>query len=68
MAFLTGQHVKTFDDRHYEFLGTCSYVLARDIIDRSFTIIKDYEKDIYRVFVGDKQIDIAMSGQVNCHN
>lgn len=33
----------TFDRKHFEFQGTCSYLLAHDFIDNNFTIIASYD-------------------------
>nr|QXG07832.1 apolipoprot-like protein [Tritia obsoleta] len=42
-AFVMGdQHMVTFDRRHYNFAGRCSYVLARDMGDDRFTVILHY--------------------------
>ncbi|CAM1325358.1 Uncharacterised protein PB.811, partial [Pycnogonum litorale] len=42
-AMLVGsQHYLTFDKKHYDFVGTCSYVLARDFNDKNFTVIASY--------------------------
>ncbi|ROT72583.1 hypothetical protein C7M84_009024 [Penaeus vannamei] len=38
-----GQHVTTFDLRHYQFLGSCSYLLAKDFVGGDFEVIGEYE-------------------------
>jgi len=44
-ASLTGtQHFMTFDKKFFEFAGECSYLLARDFIDKSFAVIVNYDK------------------------
>jgi hypothetical protein len=42
-AIIAGQHIRTFDRRHYDFSsGECSYLLARDFQDGNFTIFVNY--------------------------
>lgn len=36
------QHLVTFDQTHYNFAGRCSYILARDMVDDSFTVVVNY--------------------------
>ncbi|XP_076069593.1 uncharacterized protein LOC143041514 [Oratosquilla oratoria] len=44
-ASIVGQHVTTFDQRHFEFRGICSYLLTRDFKRKSFDIIGRYTDD-----------------------
>ncbi|XP_076069598.1 uncharacterized protein LOC143041517 [Oratosquilla oratoria] len=44
-ASIIGQQVTTFDQRHFEFLGTCSYLLTRDFHEKSFDVIGHYQSD-----------------------
>ncbi|XP_076069599.1 uncharacterized protein LOC143041518 [Oratosquilla oratoria] len=44
-ASIIGQQVTTFDQRHFEFLGTCSYLLTRDFHEKSFDVIGNYQSD-----------------------
>ena len=37
------QHYMTFDRRHFEFAGPCSYMLARDMVDGDFSIVANYQ-------------------------
>ncbi|KAJ8305570.1 hypothetical protein KUTeg_016115 [Tegillarca granosa] len=37
-----GRHFVTFDKEHFDFIGRCSYVLTRDLIDNNFTVILNY--------------------------
>jgi hypothetical protein len=61
----------TFDKRFYEFSGECNYLLARDFIDGTFSVIVNYEKTGGRpvrksltVMSKDKTIVISMDGTV----
>lgn len=36
------QHVVTFDGKHYNFAGRCSYILARDMLDDHFAVVLDF--------------------------
>ncbi|XP_030755989.1 uncharacterized protein LOC115882214 [Sitophilus oryzae] len=39
-----GKYYATFDKKHYEFRGSCTYLLATDFIDRNFTLVVSYDK------------------------
>jgi hypothetical protein len=44
-ASLTGsQHFMTFDKKFFSYAGECSYLLARDFIDKTFSVAVNYEK------------------------
>ena len=43
------QHFITFDQRHYEFAGECSYLLASDFLHDSFSVVANYEGNNGRV-------------------
>ncbi|XP_069195725.1 uncharacterized protein [Procambarus clarkii] len=51
-ATIMGQHITTFDLHHYQFLGSCSYLLTRDFIGGDFTVIGVYESEGGRVRLG----------------
>ncbi|ESP00735.1 hypothetical protein LOTGIDRAFT_112525, partial [Lottia gigantea] len=38
-------HFVTFDQRHFDFAGRCSYVLARDMVDDNFTVVLNFDKN-----------------------
>nr|CAD7259095.1 unnamed protein product [Timema shepardi] len=37
------QHFFTFDNRHFTFKGSCSYVLLQDVVDGNFTVVLDVD-------------------------
>lgn len=46
-ASLTGaQHYMTFDRRFFEFAGECSYLLARDFIGGTFSVVVNYDRAV----------------------
>ena len=38
------QHFRTFDGRHFEFAGSCTYLVARDFVRDEFVILIKYER------------------------
>ena len=61
----------TFDKKFYEFVGDCSYLLARDFIDGAFSVAVNYRNsgnDIVRrsitVFSNDKQVEVFTDARV----
>lgn len=42
----SGQHVRTFDGHHHQFLGSCSYLLAKDFDGGDFEIIGVYQSGL----------------------
>uniref|UniRef100_A0A182SBJ4 VWFD domain-containing protein n=1 Tax=Anopheles maculatus TaxID=74869 RepID=A0A182SBJ4_9DIPT len=38
-----GGHFFTFDDKHFTFPGSCSYLLASDFVDGNFSIVADMD-------------------------
>ena len=72
-ATLTGsQHYMTFDRHFFEFAGECSYLLARDFIGKTFSVIVNYDKVVrgqaakksMTVISDDKQIEIFPDGKI----
>ena len=61
----------TFDKKFYEFVGECSYLLARDFIDGKFSVLINYDKvngvmakKSITVHSGDKEIEILSNYKV----
>ncbi|XP_071541836.1 uncharacterized protein [Panulirus ornatus] len=44
-ATIMGQHITTFDLRHYQFLGPCSYLLTRDFVGGDFSVVGVYHSE-----------------------
>lgn len=45
-AMIVGsQHFVTFDQRHYDFKGHCSYLLANDFVGHEFSLVLNYEAE-----------------------
>ncbi|XP_050313934.1 apolipophorins [Anthonomus grandis grandis] len=40
-----GRHYVTFDKKHYEFKGSCTYLLTTDVVDRNFTLLVSYNEN-----------------------
>ena len=62
----------TFDKRFFEFAGECSYLLARDFIDGTFSVIVNYDtvgsqfvKKSISIISGNKNIEIFSNYKVN---
>ena len=61
----------TFDKKFYEFVGDCSYLLARDFIDGKFSVLINYDnvngvmtKKSITVHSGDKELEILSNFRV----
>jgi len=66
-ATISGQHIQTFDRRHYDFLGRCSYLLARDFENGNFSLIVNYNdkgKFSLSAINGEKTIELMGDGSV----
>lgn len=66
-AIISGQHIRTFDSRHYDFSSdSCSYLLARDFQDGNFTIFVNYngQEQSLTIHSNGMTIDIAQDNTV----
>jgi len=70
---LTGaQHFMTFDRRFFEFAGDCSYLLMRDFVSGTFSVIVNYDhavrgqpvKKSLTVISGSHQLEVFSDGRV----
>jgi hypothetical protein len=62
-ASLTGaQHYLTFDRRFFEFAGECSYLLARDFIGGTFSVVVNYDRPVRNMPVK-KSLSIITAGK-----
>ncbi|XP_064081934.1 uncharacterized protein LOC135198290 [Macrobrachium nipponense] len=43
-ATIFGHHVTTFDLHHFQFLGSCTYLLAKDFGGKEFEVIGNYQR------------------------
>lgn len=43
------QHFITFDGRHMDFVGSCTYLLARDFVRNTFAILVEYQQRSDRI-------------------
>ncbi|XP_064081190.1 LOW QUALITY PROTEIN: uncharacterized protein LOC135197898 [Macrobrachium nipponense] len=43
-ATVYGQQITTFDLLHYQFLGTCTYLMTKDFVGGDFEVIGDYSR------------------------
>ncbi|KAH3831766.1 hypothetical protein DPMN_105036 [Dreissena polymorpha] len=62
------QHIMTFDGRHYDLAGLCSYMLAADLVNNTFSVIlrydgnqKDLKPQSIVVMVDGRTIEISSS-------
>ncbi|XP_078656508.1 apolipophorins-like isoform X3 [Branchiostoma floridae x Branchiostoma belcheri] len=74
-ALISGkQHFLTFDKKHFEFGGDCSYVLARDMIDGNFSVVLNYhsgselQKKSLVVIIDEKTYEIFPTGVMKREN
>lgn len=66
------QHFMTFDRHFFEFAGECSYLLMRDFINGTFTVIVNYDRTVrgqpakksLTIISGSRQLEVFPDGKV----
>ena len=59
MATIAGKHITTFDGKVVQFLGTCSYVLSRDVLDSTFFLIQNYQTNSITLATDNTEVAIS---------
>lgn len=64
------QHFKTFDGKHYEFVGPCTYLLSRDLVTRNYTLAVQYASSrgkpyaaVLKLVLDEVQWDLDLANQ-----
>lgn len=64
------QHFTTFDGRHFDFVGPCTYLLARDFLTHNFTLAVQYVSSrgkpyasVLQLLVDDVQWDLDLANR-----
>uniref|UniRef100_A0AAG5D4D0 Vitellogenin domain-containing protein n=1 Tax=Anopheles atroparvus TaxID=41427 RepID=A0AAG5D4D0_ANOAO len=59
-----GGHFFTFDDKHFTFPGSCSYLLASDFVDGNFSIVADMDNGrLKSVTLMDKESTVELTSK-----
>uniref|UniRef100_A0A2M3ZDY1 Putative apolipophorins n=1 Tax=Anopheles braziliensis TaxID=58242 RepID=A0A2M3ZDY1_9DIPT len=59
-----GGHFFTFDDKHFTFPGSCSYLLAHDFVDGNFSIVADMDNGhLKSVTLVDKESTVELTSK-----
>ncbi|XP_052868162.1 apolipophorins [Anopheles cruzii] len=62
-----GGHFFTFDDKHFTFPGSCSYLLAADFVDGNFSLVADMDAGHLKsvtLLDRDSSVELTSSGAV----
>nr|XP_012235380.1 PREDICTED: uncharacterized protein LOC105679739 [Linepithema humile] len=66
-AMIVGsQHYVTFDGRHFDFAGNCTYLLAKDFVRNTFAILVKYDRQAEKithqiiVLIGNNAIELDL--------
>jgi len=65
------QHYITFDGRYFEFAGNCIYLLAKDFIRNTFTVLVKYDQQNEKithkiiVLIGSNAIELDLFNDVS---
>jgi hypothetical protein len=70
-AHLVGlQHFTTFDGQHFDFVGPCTYLLARDFLTNNFTLAVQYVSSrgkpyasVLQLIIDDVQWDLDLANR-----
>ena len=65
-----GRHFVTFDGKKFDFTGSCSFVLTRDLVNHNFTVIVNYDRkgqnmESLLVFAEGQNIEISSGFSVS---
>lgn len=68
------RHFITFDGRHTDFVGSCTYLLARDFVRNTFAILVEYQQRSDRItrkiiiLLGRDALEIDFFNDVSIHH
>lgn len=69
MATIQGNKISTFDGTTYDLDSSCTFMLARDYVNSSFSLVlnKDGDNKTIVIMNGGKFVKIFSNGKVTAH-